>query len=43
MSLRHFPFNYGFQKKKKKPDMTDKTLPNWVKINKHKIDVVMAM
>ena len=29
---RVFPFNYGFQKEK--PDMSDKRLPNWVKVSK---------
>ena len=27
-----FPLNYGFQKEK--PDMSDKALPNWIKVSK---------
>ena len=33
-----FSFNYGFQKKK--PDMSDKTLPNWVKASKKRFDTI---
>ena len=33
-----FPFNYGFQKEK--PDMSDKALPNWVKVSKKRFDTI---
>ena len=33
-----FPFNYGFQKEKL--DMSDKVLPNWVKVSKRKFDTI---
>ena len=35
---RVFPFNYGFQKEK--PDMSDKALPNWVKVSKKRFDTI---
>ena len=33
-----FPFNYGFQKEN--PDMSDKALPNWVKVSKKRFDTI---
>ena len=33
-----FPFNYGFQKEK--PDMSDKALPNWVKVSKKRFNMI---
>ena len=33
-----FPLNYGFQKEK--PDMSDKALPNWVKVSKKRFDTI---
>ena len=43
MSLRYFKtecfrFNYGFQKEK--PDMSEKALPNWVKVSKKRFDAI---
>ena len=35
---RVFPFNYEFQKEK--PDMSEKTLPNWVKVSKQRFDTI---
>ena len=33
-----FPFNFGFQKEK--PDMSDKALPNWVKVSKKRFNMI---
>ena len=36
-----FPFNHGFQKEK--PGMSDKALPNWVKVSKKRFNTIKKM
>ena len=36
-----FPFSYGFQKKK--PDISDKSLQDWVKVSEKRFDTIKKM